>query len=218
MNLDRYSVTLFDCDGVILDSNALKSACLVEVVAEYGEKLSEQFLHYHQTHGGVSRYEKFRVFLEDMVGNYSPERYDELLNRLADLVERKLLSVPMVAGALEFVQLSRQRGETYIVSGGDEAELNRVFRQRDIAIWFDAIYGSPVPKTQHCEHIRETMDPGARGILFGDSRLDHEAALAGDFDFVFISGHSEFEDWAAYCEKHEIPAFNDFNHLMASLS
>ena len=55
-DLSKYKYALFDCDGVILQSNELKSAAFAGALAGEPEDLVAQFVAYHKENGGVSRY------------------------------------------------------------------------------------------------------------------------------------------------------------------
>ena len=211
-----YPIIVLDCDGVILDSNQLKSDAMGEAVSDYGEDLTRRFVRYHREHGGISRYAKFETFLRDMAKDWSADRYDYLLDRLSKLVREKLLSVPYTAGAEAFLARAARGSRLYIVSGGDQQELVWAFGQRGSAHYFDAILGSPTAKQAHCDSIRQTLDPGTRVLFIGDSRLDHEAARASDFDFLFLSGYTEFEGWRAYCADNGLAHVSDFLQLMDS--
>ena len=62
----KYKVVILDCDGVILDSNNLKTEAFKRVLGskEYDSGLIRKFIMYHKKNGGVSRYEKFKVFIK----------------------------------------------------------------------------------------------------------------------------------------------------------
>ena len=59
----EYNNIFFDCDGVILNSNSLKSDAFLFAVDSYGKNYAKKLLKYHQENGGISRYEKFKFFL-----------------------------------------------------------------------------------------------------------------------------------------------------------
>ncbi|NJM23241.1 MAG: hypothetical protein HC907_33605 [Richelia sp. SM1_7_0] len=58
---------IFDCDGVIFDSNALKTAAFREVLAAYPQEVVDKFIVYHQKTGGISRYVKLRAFFTEFL-------------------------------------------------------------------------------------------------------------------------------------------------------
>ena len=212
----KYPIIIFDCDGVILDSNQLKSDAMGEAVSHYEPDLVARFVRYHKENGGISRYEKFDHFLRKMAKSYSEEEYKRLLRRLSGLVKAKLLDVPMTKGALEFIQYAQDISDLYVVSGGDQTELREVFGKRDLTKYFKDIFGSPTSKVDHCKKILKRLRSDERALLIGDSRLDYLAAKSCGIDFVFISGYTDMEHWHAFCSENSLDHFPDLHTLSAS--
>ena len=52
----NYENIIFDCDGVILDSNEIKTDAFVKLFEHYPKNKISQLINYHKKHGGVSRY------------------------------------------------------------------------------------------------------------------------------------------------------------------
>ena len=65
-NLNKYKTFIFDCDGVILNSNKIKSKTFKKVTKNFGDKISDQFYNFHIKNGGVSRNEKFKYFVNQL--------------------------------------------------------------------------------------------------------------------------------------------------------
>lgn len=207
--MKNYPVTIFDCDGVILDSNQLKSDAMAESVKEYGSELGERFVAYHRQNGGISRYKKFDYFLRNLVGSYSEAEYRQLLSTFSTLVKKKLVDVPLTTGALEFIETCYRQSDVYIVSGSDQEELREVFTQRNLAKYFVDIFGSPTGKHTHCTHILSRYSSNTPAVFFGDGRQDHLAARDNEIEFIFISNYTDMDDWREYCSEHEIRHFTD---------
>ena len=62
INIAKYDFYIFDCDGVILDSNNLKSRAYAEALTAEPLELVLEFVEYHKENGGISRYEKFKYY------------------------------------------------------------------------------------------------------------------------------------------------------------
>ena len=58
MILNKYETIIFDCDGVILNSNIIKTEGFFEFALSLGKKNAEKLVNYHIKNGGISRYEK----------------------------------------------------------------------------------------------------------------------------------------------------------------
>ena len=67
INLQDYDIFIFDCDGVILDSNKLKSDAFRQALEYEPEEMVEELVRYHKLNGGISRYEKFNYFYKSIV-------------------------------------------------------------------------------------------------------------------------------------------------------
>ena len=66
VDLSHYNSIIFDCDGVILNSNTVKSDSFYSSALPFGEKAADLLLRYHLENGGVSRYVKFRYLISDI--------------------------------------------------------------------------------------------------------------------------------------------------------
>ena len=215
MNLNHYQTLIFDCDGVILNSNQVKTQAFYKAALSYGEAAAESLVNYHIQHGGISRYRKFEVFLNQLI---PPEttgpNLDELLALYAEEVRRGLLTCEVAEG---LAQLRQQTASSrwLIVSGGDQNELRDIFRQRGLDSLFNGgIFGSPDTK----DHIlqRELAEGNIQppALFLGDSQYDSQAAMATGLDFVFISGWTEFKGWQKYCGEHNLPHIKTLAHLL----
>ena len=60
---------VFDCDGVLLDSVPAKTQAFARLARPYGQEAEKRFVQFHQSHGGVSRYEKFAWFFREILGH-----------------------------------------------------------------------------------------------------------------------------------------------------
>ena len=205
MNFDlaTYATLVFDCDGVVLDCNKVKTEAFYRATLPYGEAAAQAMVDYHVANGGVSRYKKFAYFLEQIAPNHpgqlnpaeqAPD-LEALLQAYACYVREGLLSCELAPG-LAALREQTPNARWLIASGGDQAELRDMFATRGIAAWFDAgIFGSPDTKKEIL--IREIGLGNIQkpALILGDSKYDYEAALYARLDFIFISGWSEVTNW-----------------------
>jgi phosphoglycolate phosphatase-like HAD superfamily hydrolase len=192
-SLKAYSTWVFDCDGVLLHSNRVKTDAFYRAAEPYGTDKARALVDYHVINGGISRYIKFRTFLSDIVGReqVDEEELDTLLQCYAGSVWEGLLSCDVAQG-LERLRTLTPDASWLVVSGGDQAELRAVFAERGLAKYFDGgIYGSPDTKD---EILSRTIQSGVLrkpALFLGDSRYDIEAATRAGLDFVFLRRWSE---------------------------
>ncbi len=210
-----YATLVFDCDGVVLDSNRLKTEAFRAAALPWGAAAAEALVAHHVANGGISRDRKFAYFLDAIVPEHAPGAVpgrdgpglEELLSAYAQSVRAGLMSCAVAEG-LEALRAATPDARWLIVSGGNQGELREIFAARELDKLFDGgIFGSPDSKdTILTRELRSGLI--RRPALFlGDSRYDHEAASAAGLDFVFVSGWSEFASWQAYC------ATNGIEHL-----
>ncbi|MEL7047203.1 MAG: HAD family hydrolase, partial [Pseudomonadota bacterium] len=157
---------------------------------------------YHKANGGISRYKKFRYFLEEIVsGEFKEADYENLLSRFSAAVKAGLAHAEVANGLLP-LRKATPDSVWKIVSGGDQQELRHTFDVRDLAGLFDGgIFGSPSSK----EDILERETVGFESALFvGDSKYDYKVAREAGADFVFVSDWTEVEDWAGWCRSEGI--------------
>jgi beta-phosphoglucomutase-like phosphatase (HAD superfamily) len=216
INIDDYDVFIFDCDGVILDSNKLKSEAFQRALTSEDKSDVEILIQYHKDNGGISRYEKFNYFYTEICPSLQKDlKVKQALESFAEIVSEEMLSVDLIPGILNFLKkISFLNKKIFVNSGSDETELNDIFRSRNLASYFEKIFGSPSNKIQNIERISHFNKIDDRAIFFGDSISDHNAAKGFGMEFVFISGYSEW--------KHPDPSikyqFVDFNEILKVLS
>ena len=216
--ISDYTTLVFDCDGVVLNSNKVKTEAFYRATLPYGEAASQAMVDHHVANGGTSRYRKFVHFLEQIVPQHAPHHVgpdrEKLLARFASEVRQGLMHCEVAPG------LQRLRDQTLgtrwlIASGGDQAELRDVFAQRGIADWFDGgICGSPDTKD---EILADTLAAGTiqqPALFLGDSKYDYRAASAAGLDFVFLSGWSEVADWQCWVEAESLESCHSVSELL----
>lgn len=193
-NHNKYLTIIFDCDGVILNSNSLKVQAFYEAALPYGEELAKKLVAYHVTHGGISRYLKFKYFLEHIVPSHvSGPSLEELLHSYADIVWKGLLSCE-IADGLEALKLKTPDTRWLVVSGSDQSELRKILNLRGLEQLFDGgIFGSPDTKDDILTREFTTENIVHPALYIGDSRYDYEAATRANLDFIFLSQWSECE-------------------------
>lgn len=216
-----YTTLVFDCDGVVLDSNKVKTEAFYQATLPYGEAAAQAMVDYHVANGGVSRYKKFAHFLEQIAPSIAPNYAEQqgpeleaLLKAYAGHVREGLLSCEVAPG-LEALREQTPDARWLIVSGGDQAELRDVFASRSIAEWFDGdIFGSPDTKDEILARELASGNIQQPALFLGDSKYDYQAASAAGLDFVFLSGWSEVAGWHDWVEGKGINSYRSVADLV----
>lgn len=196
--LTEYRALVFDCDGVLLDSNRVKTDAFYQAALPFGESAANALVRYHVANGGVSRYRKFEYFLSEIVKHEDMEPLNELLSRYAERVREGLLAC-RVADGLGELRSALPKSNWMIVSGGDQGELREVFEARGLSHYFSGgIFGSPTDKQAILLRELNCGNLVLPAVFLGDSRYDYESAMKFGLDFVFISQWTEFSGWQEY--------------------
>ncbi|RRQ24067.1 HAD family hydrolase [Guyparkeria sp. SCN-R1] len=208
MSYSTYRTLVFDCDGVVLNSNRCKTDAFYQATLPYGEAAAKAMVDYHRANGGISRYTKFAYFLEEIAPRHAAHSagpdLDGLLENYASEVRQELMRCEVAPG-LRALREKTPDARWLIVSGGDQNELRDVFADRGLSELFDGgIFGSPDTKDEILARELDTQVIRQPALFLGDSKYDHEAASAAGFDFVFLSGWTEVSGWEEWVASKQI--------------
>ena len=191
LNFDAY---IFDCDGVILDSNKIKGDTFKEVLGDFPKEYINQFLNFHYENGGMSRFLKFKYFFENLYKvNDVQKHVSHFSSEFSMKVKKKLIESSLVPGIENFLKLLNDKNKPcYINSGSEQEELKDVLLKKNLSKYFKLILGSPNSKIKNNEIIFNDLKGSKNAVFFGDSKNDFIAAENSSLKFVFVS---EFSDW-----------------------
>lgn len=203
----NWKTWVFDCDGVLLNSNKVKCEAMYRAALPYGAENAQKLVDYHAEHGGIGREIKFRWFFETVVepGLDLQAAVDLLLKAYANELKEGLAECEIAPGIHDLASSLRAQGVSMlVVSGAEQGELRAVLNQRGLAQYFDGIFGSPDTKDEILAREIERQTIQKPALFLGDSRYDHEAASRAGLDFIFISDWTELKGWKEYCFAKEI--------------
>jgi len=202
--INRYKSVIFDFDGVILDSNNVKKNAIGESVEGVLNKdETVEFVNYFTRFNGVPREEK--------IARHVPENeYENVLNRYEAIINKKLRDATMIPGVQSFIQeLSNNDKDMIVLSGGTESEVKELLDNRGLVDYFSGVFGGPKNKEENLVKVN-LQGPV---IYFGDSEVDYNVANKHKFDFVFVYGATNIENWEEKTSPWNIVgAIKDFNN------
>lgn len=214
-NFSSYRNIFFDCDGVILNSNKIKSDAFYEVAAKiYGNDIAKKFQIYHEFNGGISRFEKFEYLISVTQDLNKKIPIDDLLKDYEDLTLSKILHCDVAFG-LEDLRNENADQKWYVVSGASQRELRYIFKEKKIDHLFDGgIFGSPDDKISIINDIKKCDYHSSAEVFIGDSRYDYETAKNFNFDFIFVSEWTQLENWKKFCHDNKLINIPNIKHLV----
>jgi phosphoglycolate phosphatase-like HAD superfamily hydrolase len=212
--IENYKTLIFDCDGVILNSNKVKTQAFYDATKHLGYEAAQALQDHHVQNGGISRYAKFKYFITEILNQDFDEALNhELLQRFAQSVKKGLMSCEVAEG-LDELRAKTVHANWLIVSGGDQAELREVFAARGLDKYFNGgIFGSPYDKDAILKNETKNRNIIGRSLFLGDSMYDYEVANKAKMDFIFISNWTEVKDWKKWICENEITNFKNIGSI-----
>jgi phosphoglycolate phosphatase-like HAD superfamily hydrolase len=202
---------LWDFDGVILDSMAVRDWGFKEIFKDFTELQVSKLIDYHRINGGLSRYVKIRYFYENILGKLiSEERVLEYAEAFSVLMKQELTNTNnLIADAVTFIKQNSSKFSFHIVSGSDQAELRFLCQELGLETYFISIHGSPTPKNQLVKTLIEEHGYDKKSTcLIGDSINDFEAAEVNNISFYGYNNEDLNETWIQYINKLQNFNFN----------
>ena len=179
---------IFDFDGVIAESVQVKSDAFVALYSIYGKDIVRKVVEHHENNGGMSRFEKIKIYHESYLNKaITNKEIKELANKFSRLVVQKVIDSPYVLGALEYIQKHSTKYNLFISTGTPTNEMKQILVSKGIDKYFSEVYGSPEKKDEHIEKIMSKYNYHADDLIFyGDANTDINAAKKLNIPFILI--------------------------------
>ena len=220
VDLTQYKTIVFDCDGVILDSNVVKTEAYFRTAKNLGasDAQSQQLVDYHVKLGGISRYHKFDWYVREVLKQpVSDKAIQVLLDEFSHELEQGLMHCS-IADGLQELRDATADAKWMILSGGDQQEIRDLFAKRDLAKHFDGgLFGSPDNKDTVLAREKANGHLQMPALFIGDSKYDHEASTNAGLDFIFVSDWTEVPDWQDFCKENDLHVEKNIAALIKSV-
>ena len=194
---------IFDCDGIIFDSNNLKTEAYRQTIRslKVSEAGVEKFANYHLSDVSVSRFVKFTHFFTDMY-HVDGASVDTLVEKaLATFSSQCLALYSQLNPVEEALSLAERAPVSCVISGGAQTELAHVFKEHNIHLHFYKILGSPVTKEIHLQELfNETGIAPDETLFIGDGFTDFKTARKFGTHFCFLKQMSDWKDYETEME------------------
>lgn len=209
---------MFDCDGVVLNSNQTKIDAYYAVAKKMGgsDAQAQAFVDHHVAKGSFPRNGKTEYYLTEIVKQpVTRAILQQYMQAFEDVLNVTLMQCEVAAG-LGALKAATPQAKWMLVSGGDQAELRRIFPRRQLAQLFEAgIFGGPDKKDEVLAREIANGNLQFPALFVGDSKYDHQAASRAGLDFVFLNAWTEVPDWQSYCAEHKITVLSNIAQLLA---
>jgi phosphoglycolate phosphatase len=192
---------VFDFDGVLVESNAVKRQAYFDIFESSGggvEPTVEAVLREDIDGDRFDTIRRILLRLGAVGSNGGSETLDALVMQYAerynDICEDYAATCGEVPGAsLALAQLA-DRHSLYVVSATPEEPLRRIVERRGWTPRFRAVLGRPQSKPEHLRRIMEWEHVGGERVIFvGDGLRDLQAARASGCRFIGV--RNRFNDF-----------------------
>ncbi len=194
--INDYEIYIFDCDGVILDSNQLKIEAMEMSLKKYiyAEQNISECIEYFRNNFGKSRFHHVDIFLNqilDIKNSEIDELKKSILNEFSIYCKKLYLTADLTPGIIDFIK--KCKGKRYVASGSEQKELKEVFYKRKLNILFDGIYGSPTNKSEIINNVLK-REKNHNAVMIGDAESDMLSAIKNQIDFIFYAPYSNVQE------------------------
>lgn len=183
------SCVVFDCDGVLLDSNAMKTDAFASVLSHHDPKEVDAFLAYQRTAFGLSRYRMVDRFFDTFSSRPPADgEKDRMLTAFSEYCREHYVRMPIIDGALDVLRaLEARKAPMFVVSGSDELELNEVLATLNLSGFFRKVFGSPRTKLENLRRVEADLGAPHAITFVGDARADWQASQDFGCRFVYVA-------------------------------
>lgn len=207
----QLKVLILDFDGVIIESNGVKTDAFKDVFSRFPEHYGEM-MDFHHANVSTSRYAKFQHLLELLGKENDADLKEEIARMFSDRVLKRILEVPLVSGAETFLSEMHRRLPVYLASVTPAEELALILDRRNLSHWFRAVYGCPPwnKSTAIADILNQEGVEPQEALLIGDSAGDQRAASVTGVRILGRNSGLTFDEPYPQC-------FTDLNEILKYL-
>lgn len=227
---NKYNKIIFDCDGVILDSNPIKITAMelaLQAIRSSGDIIIKKIIfreddikkciRYFRANFGKSRFHHVKHFFENFLEVPNPLASEQcqkaVLEFYADFLDKNYSKTNITNGFLTAVRA--MSGDKFVVSGSEQSQLITTFKKRNLDGFFKGIFGSPMPKEKIIKSIIRDSNDARFAVYIGDSETDFDVCRRLNLDFLaYIPYSNDPKTMMNLSEKFGFPIANDWNDVI----
>lgn len=189
---------VFDFDGVLVDSNAVKRQAYSDIFSDFGPAVASIVETVLQADTEDDRLGVIRAILSALPEPPPREKLNGLVLELAErynlICEEHAATCPEVAGASAALNSLGRSHSLYVISATPEDLLRRIVERRGWSAHFRDVLGRPATKRENLARVMQRESIEAEAIVFvGDGRRDLEAARGAGCRFLGV--RNRFNDF-----------------------
>ena len=208
--MNVYKLIFWDFDGVIKESIEVKTKAFLKLFDVYGADLVKRIRVHHEANGGMSRFDKFPIYLKWAGEEPNQNKVDELCEKFKRIVFDGVIQSQWVPGAEEYLRQNPNNQIFVLVSATPQAEMEQIIKELKLESSFESIYGAPTSKFQAVLQTLINLDIlPHEALMIGDAKADMNAAIDNNVPFLLRIHSSNRAIFAEYVGK----SVNDLSEL-----
>jgi len=214
----KIKTIFFDFDGVLAESVSVKTEAFRVMYLSYGEAFSKKVVQHHISNGGVSRFEKFKIYNGEWLGeSVDSQKMNELSKCFSNLVVKGVIESEEVKGTSVFLKNAKSL-KKYIITGTPTIEIKPILESRGMDQFFVNAYGSPEKKEYWVAQIMKNENLLKEECVFiGDALADFKAAKLNDILFILRETESAKELFSNF-EGYRIKDLTELNQIIKKIN
>lgn len=182
---------IFDCDGVLIDSNESKAQAFYDTALNFAPASKAlEFRAFHERAGSLSRREQWHYFFRNILKwtDDSLQAENQALEECTARILNEVHTRPLVPGVEQYLR-SLGKDSCICVSGITTAELRVILAMHRLDQFFSDIIGGPRRKRDILGKIPNPFPEFP--MYYGDTQDDYKATLATMMNFTWVSGYAK---------------------------
>ena len=209
--IKKFKLIIWDFDGVIKDSVAIKLVAFKQLFQPYGNKIVNKVQKHHKKNEGLSRFIKIPLYLSWINEDLSKRNINKFCNKYSKIVFNEVIASPWVPGVKKFLETNPYNQIFTLISATPEKELKKIISKLEIKKCFKSVYGSPRLKSNLIKIILKRYNINSEeALMFGDTGNDYIAAKNNKVYFIFRK--TQFN--GKIIKKHKEKFVQNFNNIV----
>ena len=208
MKLSDFKTYIWDFDGVIKESVAIKEKSYIDLFSHLGQEGMEFVKNHNKHNSGISRLEKIPFYMKHFGLPLNDNLISHYMESFSHSVVQSVIDSPYVPGVVQFLEQSYQSKSNFLISGTPQLELEHILTKLNLKQFFKEIFGAPHLKTDALKLIKREYNLETNNTVFiGDSIVDMKAALENGVKFCLRRNTSNLGQSFV----HAFKQIDDFN-------
>ena len=213
---------VFDCDGVLVDTNEQKVNAMLASLASEGASID--FLEWAEAdfraNFGRSRdlhMKSFAHMANHLGFKFGQQAQAQVLSNYSKCVQNIYATCDFIPETVQFMGVTLDVTDRYLVSASSQDELRAILPNRTSLFCAAQIFGGPRAKAKNLQCLGKKSNASSH-IYVGDSVSDAMAAQSAGFIFLGVTKYSAAPDSLRdFCKVNGLPCYEHCGEISKKL-